>query len=381
MRNRVLSLTRNVIPYVKELRIFTDSVVGCILMQQLDYWFERYPDGFYKFLEASDHPKYSAGQSWSEEIGISSTEFRTAFDKIGTRWKSKTEFENAEDKFQGKFYASYQDKRANLTFYFRNHELVDTALDQLLLELNKAKAPTGSEGQSNPNYKMANVNKAVVTTNTPQSTGAKDSSSPANDESESTVDANGIGAGDGADQPTVNTQHTSPELHISDSQEIDNPPLDNTEITITEITSDKLQLQETSQPTESTVGSGSALILFLPPSLSEPEQASLRSIVSGLDPAIAQNVLDEACGIRKAGQVKVSLISLTSGLVKKAQEGKFNLAAGLSIQRERERAKKEALTKQPQKQVSTGPKEYIPLNERLATAGVKLHGKPRINRI
>lgn len=380
MRNRVLSLTRNVIPYVKELRIFTDSVVGSILMQQLDYWFERYPDGFYKFLEASDHPKYSEGKSWSEEIGISSTEFRTAFDKIGIRWKSKTEFENADDKFQGQFYASYQDKRANLTFYFRNHDLVDNALDDLLLQLNKAKTPSGNDNQSLPGYKIANTNKVVTATNSTQSTGTKESLSPVNDDSQSTVNDNRVVAGSADHAGTVDDVEASPELSISDSQEIEKPSLEYTEITITDITSDKLPLQPQTDITQNNQpsSSGSDLILFLPTSLPELEQQALKALVAVLDPVTAQSVLDEVCGIKKAGKVQISLVSLTSGLVKKAQEGKFNLAAGIAIKAERDRRMAEEKKKSlvPVK-AEKKTKNNMSLSERLAKNGVVLSGTAR----
>lgn len=135
MRNKILSVTRNVVPYVKGLRSLPliKSVVACILMQQLDYWFKDYPQGFYKFLEqpATNHRAYKVGDSWTEELGISADEFRTAFDQIGIRYKSKKEYDAAEDKFQGKYYCSYTDKLARLTHYFRNHEVVDAALDTL----------------------------------------------------------------------------------------------------------------------------------------------------------------------------------------------------------------------------------------------------------
>ena len=132
MKNRILHLTRNTIPYVKELHTIAGGVLGCLVMQQLDYWFENHPEGFYKFLLPSDHPAYKSGDSWTEELGMSKDEFRTAFDKIGHRYKSKSEHDKAEDKFQGKFYCSYVDRRSNLTYYFRNHEAVDAALDELL---------------------------------------------------------------------------------------------------------------------------------------------------------------------------------------------------------------------------------------------------------
>ena len=51
MRNKILTLFRNNVPYIKELRQLSGSVTASILMQQLDYWFEKKPNGFYKFLE------------------------------------------------------------------------------------------------------------------------------------------------------------------------------------------------------------------------------------------------------------------------------------------------------------------------------------------
>ena len=131
MKNRILHITRNTIPYVKELHSITGGVLSCLVMQQLDYWFENHPEGFYKFLLPSEHPAYKDGDSWTEELGMSVDEFRTAFDKIGIRYKSKSEFDKADDKFQGKFYCSYVDRRSNLTYYFRNHDLVDAALDDV----------------------------------------------------------------------------------------------------------------------------------------------------------------------------------------------------------------------------------------------------------
>lgn len=132
MRNRILYITRNTIPYVKELMPIAQSVTGCILMQQLDYWFERCPNGFYKFQSAVDHPAYRVGQSWVEELGISADRFRIAFDRIGVRYISKSDYRKAPDKFKGRFYCSYYDRRTGLTHYLRNHELLDKRLDALV---------------------------------------------------------------------------------------------------------------------------------------------------------------------------------------------------------------------------------------------------------
>ncbi len=144
MRNRILFITRNTIPYIKELQPIAGSVAACILMQQLDYWFERFPDGFWKFLEPSGHLKFRKGDSWTEELGLSAEEFRTAFDKIGTRFKSKGLYDQADDKFQGKYYCSYLNRVENLTYYFRNHMLTDMVLDELIMN-NKNVATVNQE--------------------------------------------------------------------------------------------------------------------------------------------------------------------------------------------------------------------------------------------
>lgn len=140
IRNRTLALTAKTIPYVKELRPHTDSVTAAILMQQLEYRFHQYPDGFYKFTSACEHPDYREGDSWTEELGFSQAEFVGAFDKIGVRYSSKTAFNacpEAErfftkgDNPRVKFYASYHDRAQNTTWYFRNHDAVDCLLNGL----------------------------------------------------------------------------------------------------------------------------------------------------------------------------------------------------------------------------------------------------------
>ncbi len=94
-----------------------------LLRGQLDYWFSKKPNGFYKFLEPCNHPLYKAGDSWSEELGISRRVFNAVFELIGIRYNSKTAFKTAKDKFQGKLYASYHDRKTNKMFYVRNTEM------------------------------------------------------------------------------------------------------------------------------------------------------------------------------------------------------------------------------------------------------------------
>ena len=125
----IISKFSNPIPYFKDLRSLTGSITSTILMQQLEYWFDKYPDGFYKFLSPSpNNNAYKEGDSWVEETGFSEDEFRTAFDKIGTRYKSKKEYNQENDAFKGKFYCSYHDKIKGLTYYFRDHGFLDNTL-------------------------------------------------------------------------------------------------------------------------------------------------------------------------------------------------------------------------------------------------------------
>lgn len=149
MRNRALALAARAIPYIRELREITKGVTSTILMQQLEHWFNTSPEGFYKFLSPCNHSLCKGGESWTEELGFSEDEFRLAFDRIGVRYQSKKAYDLAtvegvifikveregekEGEHEEAFYASYHDKIRGLTFYFRNHELVDAKIDEIFV--------------------------------------------------------------------------------------------------------------------------------------------------------------------------------------------------------------------------------------------------------
>lgn len=286
MRNRILFITRNTIPYVKELQSLTGSVAGCILMQQLDYWFERFPDGFWKFLEPSSHSKYRLGDSWIEELGMSAGEFRTAFDRLGIRHKSKGIFDEAQDKFQSKFYCSYLDRRENLTYYFRNHGLVDEALDALIIK-----------------------DKQAV---------------PVNGESRFTVNQES--------RFTGNRESKSLQMKKVDLLEIGNLHFNNTEITYTEIT--KIPLLHSAE--KSCGGSESELVFpqqLFPQQLklTEEEKTIIFGLIGHLQFGTQQKLLAELEGALNRGTIKRTPISFLEGLVKKEKQGKFTLDLGVSI--------------------------------------------------
>lgn len=313
-----LAITRNSIPYVGDIRHITGSVTGCLVMQQLDYWFEQYQDGFYKFLEPSSHAKYVSGRSWTEELGISAYEFNTAISKIAYKHKSKTSFESAADKFNGMLYASYLDKREGLTYYFRNHEIVDAKLDEIVLS---KKFPTTSNGGQSGNITASPVDNNEYNINNHAFTVDQGSSITVDEESSITVDQGSSIA----------------EIKVPPLLEIKVPPFLITEINKTDINTNKLLLPLPAAEVKSQVESSSNFDLILPIKIQDPERKSLLKAVSVLTLDQAQDVLDEAIALKNAGAVKVSLVGLTIGLVKKAKAGQFNLAAGLTIQLDRKR--------------------------------------------
>lgn len=102
-----------------------------LIINTLEYWFKKKPDGFYKFINPCSHNLYVAMESWTEVLGCDRKTFISSFDKIGIRYISRTSFNESEDKFQGKMYASYYDRYSNRTFFVRNHSVVESFLSSL----------------------------------------------------------------------------------------------------------------------------------------------------------------------------------------------------------------------------------------------------------
>ncbi len=129
--------------FYPSLQAFTGSAISTLIIGKLEFWFsyDKYRKGFYKFVEPCGSPLYRAGDSWSEELCVSRKIFNKAFDIIGVRYKSKSDYLKAEDTFQGKLYASYHDRKTNRTYYVRNHE----CMSQLLLKVLSKKPPPKGE--------------------------------------------------------------------------------------------------------------------------------------------------------------------------------------------------------------------------------------------
>lgn len=109
--------------YYPELVQKAGSINAALMMAQLEFWFKvTGSKPFYKFLEPCGHEPYKNGDSWSEELGMTSSEIRSAFKRIGTIYKSKRAFAESQDVFKGKPYASYYDRIRKTTYYLRNTE-------------------------------------------------------------------------------------------------------------------------------------------------------------------------------------------------------------------------------------------------------------------
>ena len=303
MKNRILHLTRNTIPYVKELHPIAGGVLGCLVMQQLDYWFEGHPEGFYKFLMPSDHPAYKIGDSWTEELGMSKDEFRTAFDKIGIRYKSKSEFDQAADKFQGKFYCSYVDRRSNLTYYFRNHDLVDAALDELLSKPAQKQAKQSPPSAANQHRDAEfTVKRESRFTGNQQSrfTGSWDSQSTGNEDSRLTVN-----------------QENPPPLYRDY----------NTETTTTTVDSKAID----------SGGCGEIYDQLIFPKCTPEESIAIGELLTTCPMEYRQKALDEIEGARQAGVIKTNLVPFARGIMTAIARGTFTIGHGTRIATQRTR--------------------------------------------
>lgn len=119
----------NFVKYHPQIDQITGSQQGTLILSALEYWFIKKPDGFYKFMEPCSHRLYKKGDSWLEEVGLVRKRFARAFEEFGIKYPSRSAFENAEDKFEGKLYASYYDRYTNRTFFVRNHDLAKETLN------------------------------------------------------------------------------------------------------------------------------------------------------------------------------------------------------------------------------------------------------------
>ena len=109
-----------------------------IVFARLVYWATRNPEGFYKFKNKCDkHKLYKKGDSWAEELNMTRRDMDPVFKRLVQSYTSRRDYMKAEDKFNGKMFASYTNRKTNQTHYFMDKEAVDTFLGSLEV----AKAP------------------------------------------------------------------------------------------------------------------------------------------------------------------------------------------------------------------------------------------------
>jgi len=123
------------IPYIKELRKLetVSSINACLVMAKLELLFLQYPESFCKYTRPCKSQEELDGLSWREELGMSRDAFRTVKYALITRYRTKRAYLESKDKFNGKFYCCYVDTiDSKKTYFFRNDELVDRCLSELL---------------------------------------------------------------------------------------------------------------------------------------------------------------------------------------------------------------------------------------------------------
>lgn len=155
------------IKYYPELGSKLGNSNTAIILDRLEYWFSKFESGFYKFLEPCKHPCYRAGDSWSEEVGLPRRIFNKAFDLVGVRYKSKSEFLRQPDPFQGKLYACYHDRKTNMTHFVRNQNAVSSIFSKIFSGFKSPEKADGNSRSRNDtfgrSYAYATIDKQINT--------------------------------------------------------------------------------------------------------------------------------------------------------------------------------------------------------------------------
>lgn len=118
--------SRAYFPALTQIPLLEDNLTGCLLVTELEYLFEKHPNGFLAFYDRQpENPDYMKGQSWEEKLSISPGDFRLEFDKFGIRYDSYKKFKSETDKFKGKYYCSFYDASRKQSFFLRNNPVMD----------------------------------------------------------------------------------------------------------------------------------------------------------------------------------------------------------------------------------------------------------------
>lgn len=130
--SRMLAGEYRAISYRPELVEIAGSVTSAILLQQITYWAHRSKWGeFFKFRAPCSHADYRPGDSWTEELAFSASEFDSALKNIGTKvTKGMSKAEAMEDSL-----VVYWTDSSRRTSYLLNWPLLEERLRQVYAEV------------------------------------------------------------------------------------------------------------------------------------------------------------------------------------------------------------------------------------------------------
>ncbi len=123
------------ISYRPELVEISGSVTSAILLQQIAYWASRSNwQPFFKFRLPCQHKDFRVGDSWTEELAFSASEFDSALKKIGTKvtkgGSKKTAMENS--------LVCYWTDSSRKTYFLLNWRLLEERLAEAYAEVETA---------------------------------------------------------------------------------------------------------------------------------------------------------------------------------------------------------------------------------------------------
>lgn len=121
-----------------------------IVFSRLMYWFNKKPEGFYKFKQpCKKHPLYRSGDSWGEELMMSRKILDPIMARLVTYYKTKKAFLLSSDRFKGKIFASYTNHKTNQTHYIIDWKAYSRFIEQIgLTKPKNAPSPSMENVQS-----------------------------------------------------------------------------------------------------------------------------------------------------------------------------------------------------------------------------------------
>lgn len=124
----VLAHDKDILLYRKEFNKITGSVTASILLQQIIYNWNGKP--FYKFKEPCEHTLYQTGDSWTESMGFTRSEFDNALSKIATKITKGTDLSTIDKPVY--FYTTID----RVTYYGINEKVLTEWLNLLYVKQN-----------------------------------------------------------------------------------------------------------------------------------------------------------------------------------------------------------------------------------------------------